>query len=109
MQLFLTYFLQSREQLPKTVFSSEPITPMVHCHERDYICGWSRSIITQIDVTTSAGQANRIFTELSLAQGVLRIRLIEAKKLMKMDVGLLGMGKSDPYAIIVSTRKGRFS
>lgn len=33
-------------------------------------------------------------------QGVLRIRVIEAKQLMKMDVGVLGMGKSDPYAII---------
>lgn len=26
--------------------------------------------------------------------------MIEAKQLMKMDVGVLGMGKSDPYAII---------
>jgi len=26
--------------------------------------------------------------------------VIEAKQLMKMDVGVLGMGKSDPYAII---------
>lgn len=33
-------------------------------------------------------------------QGVLRVRVIEAKQLMKMDVGVLGMGKSDPYAIV---------
>ena len=32
--------------------------------------------------------------------GVLRTRVIEAKQLMKMDVGILGMGKSDPYTII---------
>ncbi|XP_065577720.1 extended synaptotagmin-2-like isoform X1 [Artemia franciscana] len=32
--------------------------------------------------------------------GVLRVRLIEAKDLMKMDVGMLGRGKSDPYAVI---------
>jgi len=32
--------------------------------------------------------------------GILRIRVIEAKQLMKMDVGILGSGKSDPYAII---------
>lgn len=32
-------------------------------------------------------------------QGVLRVRVIEAKQLMKMD-RVLGIGKSDPYAII---------
>lgn len=31
---------------------------------------------------------------------MLRVHAIEAKHLMKMDVGVLGMGKSDPYAII---------
>ena len=31
---------------------------------------------------------------------MLRVRVVEAKQLMKMDVGVLGMGKSDPYAII---------
>ena len=30
----------------------------------------------------------------------MRVRVVEAKQLMKMDVGVLGMGKSDPYAII---------
>lgn len=33
-------------------------------------------------------------------QGVLRIHVIEAKDLMKKDIGVLGKGKSDPYAII---------
>lgn len=33
-------------------------------------------------------------------EGVLRIHLVEAKNLMKMDFGVLGKGKSDPYAII---------
>jgi len=33
-------------------------------------------------------------------EGVLRIHLVEAKNLMKMDIGMLGKGKSDPYAII---------
>ena len=33
-------------------------------------------------------------------QGVLRIHLVEAKNLVKKDIGILGMGKSDPYAVI---------
>lgn len=33
-------------------------------------------------------------------KGILRVRVIEAKQLMKMDVSILGTGKSDPYAII---------
>lgn len=32
-------------------------------------------------------------------QGVLRVRVVEAKQLMKMD-RVLGIGKSDPYAIV---------
>lgn len=31
---------------------------------------------------------------------MLRIHVIEAKHLMKKDVGFLGKGKSDPYAVI---------
>jgi Ca2+-dependent lipid-binding protein len=31
---------------------------------------------------------------------VLRVHVVEAKQLMKMDIGVLGKGKSDPYAII---------
>lgn len=33
-------------------------------------------------------------------QGVLRIHVVEAKHLMKKDIGVLGKGKSDPYAIV---------
>ncbi|XP_012275469.1 extended synaptotagmin-1 [Orussus abietinus] len=33
-------------------------------------------------------------------EGVLRIHVVQAKHLMKKDIGLLGKGKSDPYAII---------
>ncbi|KAF4523779.1 hypothetical protein B566_EDAN009011 [Ephemera danica] len=33
-------------------------------------------------------------------EGVLRVHLVEAKDLMKMDIGMLGKGKSDPYAVI---------
>ncbi|XP_026289942.1 extended synaptotagmin-1 isoform X1 [Frankliniella occidentalis] len=33
-------------------------------------------------------------------EGVLRVHVVEAKELMKMDIGVLGKGKSDPYAII---------
>lgn len=33
-------------------------------------------------------------------EGVLRVHVVEAKNLMKMDIGMLGKGKSDPYAII---------
>ncbi|KAK9512888.1 hypothetical protein O3M35_001203 [Rhynocoris fuscipes] len=33
-------------------------------------------------------------------QGVLRVHVVEAKELMKKDVGMFGQGKSDPYAII---------
>ncbi|XP_046825818.1 extended synaptotagmin-1 isoform X2 [Vespa crabro] len=33
-------------------------------------------------------------------EGILRIHVIEAKHLMKKDIGMLGKGKSDPYAII---------
>jgi len=33
-------------------------------------------------------------------EGVLRVHVVEAKQLMKMDFGVLGKGKSDPYAII---------
>jgi Ca2+-dependent lipid-binding protein len=33
-------------------------------------------------------------------QGVIRICAIEARNLMKKDVGVLGMGKSDPYVIL---------
>lgn len=35
-----------------------------------------------------------------LLQGVLRIHVVEAKDLMKKDIGVLGKGKSDPYAIV---------
>lgn len=30
----------------------------------------------------------------------MRIHVIEAKHLMKKDIGMLGKGKSDPYAVI---------
>ncbi|XP_071446614.1 extended synaptotagmin-2-B isoform X2 [Hetaerina americana] len=33
-------------------------------------------------------------------EGVLRVHVVEAKDLMKKDIGVLGKGKSDPYAII---------
>lgn len=33
-------------------------------------------------------------------QGVLRIHVVQAKHLMKKDIGMLGKGKSDPYAVI---------
>ncbi|XP_017883151.1 extended synaptotagmin-2 isoform X3 [Ceratina calcarata] len=33
-------------------------------------------------------------------EGVLRIHVVEAKHLMKKDIGVLGKGKSDPYAVI---------
>lgn len=33
-------------------------------------------------------------------KGVLRIHVVEAKDLMKKDIGVLGKGKSDPYAIV---------
>ncbi|XP_037945716.1 extended synaptotagmin-2 isoform X2 [Teleopsis dalmanni] len=33
-------------------------------------------------------------------EGVLRIHVVEAKNLMKKDIGVLGKGKSDPYALI---------
>ncbi|GFR28457.1 extended synaptotagmin-2 [Trichonephila clavata] len=32
--------------------------------------------------------------------GVLRLNIVEARELVKADVGVLGMGKSDPYCII---------
>lgn len=39
-----------------------------------------------------------IFIE--ILQGVLRIHVVEAKHLMKKDIGVLGKGKSDPYAVL---------
>ncbi|XP_046399639.1 extended synaptotagmin-2 isoform X4 [Ischnura elegans] len=33
-------------------------------------------------------------------EGVLRVHVVEAKDLMKKDIGMLGKGKSDPYAVI---------
>ena len=33
--------------------------------------------------------------------GVLRVNLIRAIDLMKKDIGVLGLGKSDPYATLV--------
>lgn len=33
-------------------------------------------------------------------EGILRIHVVEAKDLMKKDIGMLGKGKSDPYAVI---------
>lgn len=33
-------------------------------------------------------------------EGVLRVHVVEAKNLMKMDISMLGKGKSDPYAIV---------
>ncbi|XP_068219497.1 extended synaptotagmin-2-B [Palaemon carinicauda] len=35
-----------------------------------------------------------------LPAGVIRIHVIEAHNLMKKDVGIMGMGKSDPYCIL---------
>ena len=32
--------------------------------------------------------------------GILRVNLVRGEKLMKKDIGVLGMGKSDPYAIL---------
>ena len=32
--------------------------------------------------------------------GVLRVKLKNAEKLEKKDIGVLGMGKSDPYAVL---------
>ncbi len=32
--------------------------------------------------------------------GILRVNLVRAEKLMRKDIGVLGMGKSDPYAIL---------
>lgn len=37
---------------------------------------------------------------MKILQGVLRIHVIEAKDLMKMDISVLGKGKSDPYCIL---------
>lgn len=36
----------------------------------------------------------------SLPCGVLRVEVVAAKDLVKADIGMLGLGKSDPYAII---------
>lgn len=36
----------------------------------------------------------------SLPCGVLRLEVVAAKDLVKADIGMLGLGKSDPYAII---------
>jgi Ca2+-dependent lipid-binding protein len=33
-------------------------------------------------------------------EGVLRVHVVEAKNLMKKDIGMLGKGKSDPYAVV---------
>ncbi|XP_050309807.1 extended synaptotagmin-2 [Anthonomus grandis grandis] len=33
-------------------------------------------------------------------EGVLRVHVVEAKHLMKKDIGMLGKGKSDPYAVV---------
>ncbi|XP_023246253.1 extended synaptotagmin-1 [Copidosoma floridanum] len=33
-------------------------------------------------------------------EGVLRIHVVQAKHLMKKDIGMLGKGKSDPYAVV---------
>ncbi|KAK4880110.1 hypothetical protein RN001_008256 [Aquatica leii] len=33
-------------------------------------------------------------------EGVLRIHVVEGKNLMKKDIGILGKGKSDPYAVL---------
>lgn len=41
-----------------------------------------------------------LFAKVSPPQGVIRLELIEAQNLMKKDIGVLGMGKSDPYCII---------
>ena len=32
--------------------------------------------------------------------GVLRVQLIKADSLMKKDIGVMGLGKSDPYAVL---------
>lgn len=37
---------------------------------------------------------------LLFTQGVLRLHIVEARELIRADVGVLGMGKSDPYCII---------
>lgn len=41
-----------------------------------------------------------LIIRLFVTQGVLRIHVVEAKDLMKKDIGVLGKGKSDPYAIV---------
>jgi hypothetical protein len=44
-------------------------------------------------------QLSRPFSRFCL-QGVLRVHVVEAKNLMKKDIGMLGKGKSDPYAVV---------
>lgn len=37
---------------------------------------------------------------ISITQGVLRIEVLEAKDLVKKDIGVFKKGSSDPYAIL---------
>ena len=44
---------------------------------------------------------NTSLIKLTVPIGIVRLEIIEAKKLKKSDLGVLGMGKSDPYVIVV--------
>jgi Ca2+-dependent lipid-binding protein len=43
---------------------------------------------------------SKLFSFISVYQGVLRVHVVEAKQLMKKDISVLGKGKSDPYVVI---------
>uniref|UniRef100_A0A0K8W7K1 Extended synaptotagmin-2 n=1 Tax=Bactrocera latifrons TaxID=174628 RepID=A0A0K8W7K1_BACLA len=49
---------------------------------------------------TLSNEVPAISLKMPEPEGILRIHVIEAKDLMKKDIGVLGKGKSDPYAVI---------
>ena len=46
---------------------------------------------------------NNVFIMSFRHQGVLRIHVLEAKDLIKADIGLMKKGKSDPFAVVKGT------
>ncbi|XP_036331551.1 extended synaptotagmin-2-B [Rhagoletis pomonella] len=49
---------------------------------------------------TLSNEVPAISLKMPEPEGILRIHVVEAKDLMKKDIGVLGKGKSDPYAVI---------
>lgn len=57
------------------------------------------NLVTHIYLETSLYMSALVIVVM-YPQGVIRVKILEAKDLKKADIGFTGKGKSDPYVVI---------